>query len=182
MFDPSDDIVAPRLVLRLMQRADVEAVLAGDLQRAGISIGAEIPCDVLDHPSSFAFAKAQLDADPYYQPWSMRAMILPANRTMIGHIRFHSRPSPDYLHTFAPGAVEFGYRVFPKYRQRGYAAEASRAAMDWAQVNFGLRKFIVSVSPGNTPSLALIARFGFARIGQQIDEVDGPEDVYLREV
>jgi RimJ/RimL family protein N-acetyltransferase len=47
---------------------------------------------------------------------------------------------------------------------------------------FRVRRFIVSVSPNNTPSLALIARFGFARIGQQVDDVDGPEDIYLREV
>jgi RimJ/RimL family protein N-acetyltransferase len=54
--------------------------------------------------------------------------------------------------------------------------------MDWAQAAFGVRNFIVSVSPNNRPSLALIARFGFARIGQRVDEMDGPEDVYLREV
>ena len=54
--------------------------------------------------------------------------------------------------------------------------------MNWAQATFGVRKFIVSVSPDNLASLALIARFGFARVGQQIDEIDGIEDIYLREV
>jgi ribosomal-protein-alanine N-acetyltransferase len=182
MVDPSDDVVTPRLILRLMRREGVDAALAGNVGRAEILLDARIPDDLLDHPSSLEFAKAQLDADPQYQPWSIRAIILPADRVMVGHLRFHSQPNPVYLRPFARDAVEFGYRVFPKYQRRGYGAEASGAAMGWAQAAFGVRRFIVSVSPNNTPSLALIARFGFARIGQQVDDVDGPEDIYLREV
>ncbi len=53
--------------------------------------------------------------------------------------------------------------------------------MDWAHTAFGVRRFIASVSPENQPSLALIAHFGFAKVGQQMDEVDGIEDIYLRE-
>jgi ribosomal-protein-alanine N-acetyltransferase len=79
MADSLDDIVAPRLILRLMQQEGVEAALAGDVERAGILLGARIPNDLLDHPSSLQFAKSQLDADPRYQPWSMRAIILPAD-------------------------------------------------------------------------------------------------------
>jgi len=179
---PSDDIVTPRLILRLMGRETVDAGLAGDLARAEHLLDAKIPGSLLDHPSSLTHAKARLEADPQYQAWSIRAIILPANRMMVGHIRFHSRPDPDDLHAFARDAVELGYQVFPEYRRRGYAAEASGAAMNWAQATFGIRKFIVSVSPDNLASLALIARFGFARVGQQIDEIDGIEDIYLREV
>jgi hypothetical protein len=34
------------------------------------------------------------------------------------------------------------------------------------------------VSPENAPSVALVRSFGFAQVGQQIDETDGPEDIY----
>jgi ribosomal-protein-alanine N-acetyltransferase len=182
MFDPLADIVTPRLILRLMPREAVDATLAGDVAGAAALLGASIPDDLLAHPSSLAFAKVQLDADPHYQPWSMRAIILPADRMMVGHVRFHSRPDPDDLHMFARDAVEFGYRIFPQYRRRGYAVEASGAAMEWARAAFGVRRFIASVSPDNTASLAVIARFGFARTGQQVDETDGVEDVYLRQI
>jgi ribosomal-protein-alanine N-acetyltransferase len=182
MANPLDDIVTPRLVLRLMRREGVDAVIAGDVARAEMLLGARIPGELLDHPSSWQFAKSQLDADPLYQPWSIRAIILLADKVMIGLIRFHSRPDPDDLRAFARDAVEFGYGIFPEYRRRGYAAEASDAAMDWAQSTFGIRRFVASVSPNNKPSLALITRFGFVRVGQQVDDVDGPEDIYLREV
>ncbi len=176
------DILTPRLVLRLIERDVADACLQGDLQRAERLLGTGIPGELLDEPTALKYAQAQLDADPQYQPWSIRAIILPAARTMIGHVRFHSRPDPDYLRPFARDAVEFGYHVFSEHRRHGYATEAAGAVMDWAQAAFGIGRFIVSVSPDNKPSLALIARFGFTEVGQHMDEIDGIEHIYLREV
>jgi len=101
---------------------------------------------------------------------------------MVGHVRFHSPPDPDYLRPFARAAVEFGYHVFSEHRRNGYATEAAGAVMAWARTEFGIRRFIVCVSPDNKASLALIARFGFTQIAQHMDEIDGIEHVYLREV
>ena len=112
----------------------------------------------------------------------MRALILPEAQAMVGHIRFHSRPDPDDLRPLAREAVEFGYNVFQPYRRRGYATEAAGAAMDWARAFFGVRRFVVSVSPDNTASLGVAARLGFSKVGQHIDEIDGVEDIYLRDV
>jgi RimJ/RimL family protein N-acetyltransferase len=165
-----------------MEREVVDACLAGDLARAGQLLGVAIPDELRDKPSGLEFARDRLNECPEYRPWSMRAIILADARAMVGHVRFHSRPDPDYLHPYARGAVEFGYHVFPAYRRRGYATEAVGAAMDWAQAAFGVHRFVASVSPDNKPSLALIARFGFARIGRHTDEIDGIEDIYLRDV
>ena len=173
--------MTPRLVLRLMERNVVDACLAGDLACAGQLLGIGIPGALLDKPSGLKLAQVRLNEDPQYRPWSMRAIILPDARTMVGHVRFRSRPDPDYLHRFAPGVVEFGYHVFPPYRRRGYAAEAVGALMHWAQAVFSVGRFVASVSPDNQPSLALIARFGFGKVGQHMDEIDGIEDIYLRE-
>jgi ribosomal-protein-alanine N-acetyltransferase len=180
MLAHPDDIPTPRLVLRLMEREVVDACLVGSLQRAEHLLGIGIPTELLDEPTALKYAQAQLDADPLYRPWSVRAIILPAARTVVGHIRFHSRPDPDYLPPFARDAVEFGYYVFSDYRRHGYATEAAGAAMDWAHAAFGISRFIVCVSPDNTPSLALIARLGFTKIGEHMDEIDGIEHIYLR--
>ena len=135
MLAHPDDIPTPRLVLRLMEREVVDACLVGNLQRAEQLLGIGIPTELLDEPTALKYAQAQLDADPLYRPWSVRAITLPAARTVVGHIRFHSRPDPDYLHPFARDAVEFGYYD---------AAEAAGAAMDWAHAAFGIIRLCVS--------------------------------------
>jgi ribosomal-protein-alanine N-acetyltransferase len=177
-----NDILTRRLVLRLMEREVVDACLVGDLQRAEHLLDIAIPGELLNEPTGLKYAQAQLDADPQYRLWSMRAIILQATRTMVGHVRFHSPPDPDYLHPFARAAVEFGYHVYSQYRRHGYATEAAGAVMEWAQATFGIGRFVVSVSPDNKPSLALISHFGFTKIGQHMDEIDGLEHIYLRDV
>jgi RimJ/RimL family protein N-acetyltransferase len=179
-MSPLDDIPTPRLRLRVMGEEVTAACLAGDLARAERLLGVAIPGELLDRPTGLRFNRARLAEDPLYPPWSMRAIVLPESATMVGHVRFHTRPDPEYLQRYARDAVEFGYQVFAAHRRRGYATEATRALMDWAQAEFGVRRFVVSISPGNTPSLRLAARLGFVRVGEEMDEVDGLEYVFLR--
>jgi RimJ/RimL family protein N-acetyltransferase len=44
-----------------------------------------------------------------------------------------------------------------------------------------VRRFVASVAPTNTPSLALVAKAGFRKIGEHVDGEDGVEHIYLRE-
>jgi ribosomal-protein-alanine N-acetyltransferase len=53
--------------------------------------------------------------------------------------------------------------------------------MRWAEDEHGIQRFIVTISPDNVASLRLADRFGFRKIGEHIDEVDGIEGIYLRE-
>ena len=177
-----DDIEAPRLSLRLMPPEAVEACLAGDLAKASHLIDVEVPAELLQEPTALRFAQIRLDDTPGYGPWSIRAMVLRAERRMVGHIRFHTTPDPEYLQPYAQGAVEFGYHVFEGERRKGYATEAAGAVMNWAHTEQGVPRFILTVSPTNIASLSLIAGYGFKKIGEHIDEVDGLEHIFLREV
>ena len=178
-MDPLDDIRTPRLVLRLMGEAVTDACLASDLAQAQRMLGAAIPDEVLARLAGLEFNRIRLAEDAQYRPWSMRALIQPESATMVGHIRFHSRPDHADLHSYARDAVEFGYQVFTPYQRRGYATEAARAVMAWARASFGVRRFVATVAPGNEPSLRVIARLGFAQVGSQLDPVDGEEHVFL---
>ena len=180
MTMPADDIVTSRLVLRLMQDAVVAACLTGDVALAGRLLDAAVPDELLEDLAGLRLGRERLRKDPRYLPWSTRAIILSRERVMVGHVRFHTRPDPEYLRPHARDAVEVGYLVFSKFRGRGYATEAANAAMDWARTSFGIRRFIASVSPDNVASLRLVARCGFAKIGEAMDEVDGIEHVFLR--
>jgi RimJ/RimL family protein N-acetyltransferase len=74
-----------------------------------------------------------------------------------------------------------GYSIHPEYRQQGFAREAVRGMIDWAQGHHGVRSFVLSISPRNQASLRLAASMGFQKVGAHQDDVDGAEDVFLLE-
>ena len=179
MIPPVNDIITDRLVLRLMQPEIISACLDGDIARAELLLSAKVPAELLDNLSGLCYNQQQLEADPGYMPWSARAIILAHENSMIGIVRFHSAPDPEYLHVYTRNAVELGYRVFSGYRRMGYAKETVKAILEWASANFGITSFVASVSPSNIPSLNLIDGFGFIKVDEVMDETDGLEHVFL---
>jgi ribosomal-protein-alanine N-acetyltransferase len=160
----------------------LRASVDGDLREAEEQIQASLPTDWPSIRDVLSRRLQQLESDPALQPWLLRAMSLRESRTMIGHIGFHTAPGAEYLRPWSPGAVEFGFTVFPDYRRQGYATEASRALMQWARHVHGVTKFVLTIDPNNVPSQTLAASLGFERIGSHVDEVDGIEDVLALEL
>jgi len=181
MQKSTDDIITPRLILRLMNKEMISNFLENDLEGATLLLNAKIPVEMLDHLSSLRYGLKQFE-DLDYLPWSARAIILAGENQMIGLVRFHSKPNPEYLREYATNAVELGYRIIKDYRKKGYATEAAIAIMNWANINFGVENFIASVSPENKDSLKLISRLGFKKISEVMDDIDGLEFVFLRNI
>jgi RimJ/RimL family protein N-acetyltransferase len=175
-------IESERLTLIPMTPACLEACLAGNLVLASRLLDLTVQPDWLPEQRLMQRRLAQLCQDPTLEPWLLRAMGLRRERLMIGHIGFHTRPGPDYLRDLAPGGVEFGYSVFAAFRRQGYATEAAAALMAWAHCEHQVTRFVVSISPANTPSLRIAQHLGFRKIGMHMDEEDGPEDIFLREI
>jgi hypothetical protein len=48
----------------------------------------------------------------------------------------------------------------------------------WVVTEPGVKTLRYTVSPTNIASIALINSFGFDFMGEQLDEVDGPESIY----
>ena len=170
-------IQSSRLDLVSLSPDFLRASLAGNLPEAEQLLDASLPAGWPDCSDLLKLRLKQMEDDPNYQPWSLRAMVLRSERLMVGHFGFHTQPDAEYLKPYSPGAVEFGFEVFPPFRRRGYAREASLAMMNWAEQAHGIRKFVVSIRPDNIASQALAAQLGFVRIGSHIDEVDGLEEI-----
>jgi RimJ/RimL family protein N-acetyltransferase len=112
--------------------------------------------------------------DASTQEWLVRAIVLRrAGRPMVGHAGFHGHPGVNAARL--PDAVELGYTVFEPFRRQGYATEAVRGLIRWAHDERGIRRFLASVAPANAPSLAIVAKLGFAEIGRHWDPEDGDE-------
>jgi RimJ/RimL family protein N-acetyltransferase len=54
--------------------------------------------------------------------------------------------------------------------------------MRWAREVHEVRRFLLSISPKNAPSLALALKLGFSQVGKQMDLEDGLEYVFELQV
>lgn len=61
--------------------------------------------------------------------------------------------------------IEVGWFLSPDHWGRGYATEASRAAIDAGFTHLGLPEILAWTMPTNVPSQAVMRRFGFQEIG-----------------
>ena len=173
----TDDIVSSRLILRLLSPSALAAVSEGDLARLTQLTGLNLEDKWVNDRVAQRRLK-QIEADPGYLPWSVRAIALRESKEIVGYINFHAAPGSGDLMRYSPRAVEFGYAVTARHRRQGYAGEAVRMMIGWA-CERGVNAFVFSISPNNTASLALAARLGAVKVSSHIDEEDGPEDVYL---
>ena len=90
---------------------------------------------------------------------------------IIGSTSFHGAPASD-------GALEIGLGIESEYQNQGFAKEALLGMWRWALTFPEVQTFRYTVSPDNLASIALINYFGFEYKGQQMDEIDGAENIY----
>ena len=170
-----EPIRTPRLTLESMTVPFMQALAANDLEGAARELNAAVPEDMPDDLRNFVvFRLRQLETDPTGRQWLGRAMVLAdakGDRRILGSLGFHGPPD-------AEGRAEVGYRVEPEYRRQGYAREAIHALFDWAHEKHGVTRFLASIDPNNEPSLRLARSFGYRKIGEQMDEIDGLEYVF----
>ena len=155
-------IRSARLDLVSLDPEFLDAALAGETRKAGERLGARVPDDWPDLADTVPIFLERLRADPALAPWSIRAIVLRAERRMIGHLGFHAPPGPEGL--------ELGYTVFAPERRRGYAREGCVALMDWAARAHAVERFIVTIAAENEPSLALARQLGFREVAGNVLE------------
>jgi RimJ/RimL family protein N-acetyltransferase len=166
-------IESERLYLVLLSPEFFAASLEGRLTDAESMINAGLPSWWPDEHARAVMdrRRRQIEATPSDAPWLLRAMVRREDRIVVGYINFHGPPD-------AQGRAELGYTVFEEHRRQGYATEAVLAMMAWATTEHGVRRFLLSISPQNVPSLGLAAKLGFEQVGKQMDLEDGLEYVF----
>ncbi len=113
----------------------------------------------------------QVSRDPVSAGWVTGVIWAEDEQRAVGRAGYHGPPDDA-------GMVEIGYAVDPACRRRGYARAALEALLERAAREPHVSVVRATISPGNTASYALVAQYGFARVGEQWDEEDGLEIVY----
>jgi RimJ/RimL family protein N-acetyltransferase len=118
-----------------------------------------------------AWRVPQVKADPTTNKWFVRFIVLRESGEVIGSTSFHG--IPDEV-----GMMEIGIGIEEKFWNQGFAKEALLGMWKWVCTEPGIQILRYTVSPTNIASVKIIQGFGFAHMGQQMDEIDGPEDIY----
>lgn len=126
---------------------------------------------LIDFQGPLAWRVPQVREDASVNKWFVRWIVLRENREIIGSTSFHGAPDDA-------GMLEIGLGIETQYQNMGYAKEALLGMWNWALTHPEVKTLRYTVSPENAPSIAVIKYFGFNFKGQQLDEIDGPEDIY----
>jgi RimJ/RimL family protein N-acetyltransferase len=113
----------------------------------------------------------QVKENPAVNRWFIRFIVLKETAEVIGSTSFHGVPD-------AEGMMEIGLGIEEPFQNKGYAKESLKGMWSWVSQFPEVKTLRYTVSPDNLPSIAVINYFGFEYKGQQIDEEDGPENIY----
>ena len=120
--------------------------------------------------------RLELRLIPHPTQWQFREIFLSSSNEKVGEINFHRSPAGD---EFTPeGTVEVGVEIAEMYQRNGFASEALMAMWLWATEHDEIKVLRYTVSASNHPSMRIIQKFGFTHVGQQIDDEDGPEEIF----
>ena len=126
---------------------------------------------LIDEPGPLAWRVPQVKEDPLINKWFVRFIVLKEENVVIGSTSFHGAPD-------AQGMMEIGLGIETHYQGKGFAKESLLGMWRWVSESEAVKTLRYTVSPDNLPSIAVIKHFGFDFVGQQMDEIDGPEDIY----
>lgn len=182
-----DLIVTERLRLPVLDQELLEQLGDAPSRISAFSVPSGWPdADGMEHIERWR-RLAVADGEP--SPWRARAVV-DRDGVFVGHAGFHGPPvsieealdDPTFDGAVEPctgGAVEIGYTILPEHRGRGYAIEAARGLVDWADATGQVGAIIACVRPDNAASRAVLDRLGgFRAIGTCCD--DGDEELVLR--
>ena len=126
---------------------------------------------LMDESGPLRWRVPQVKSDSAVNKWFVRWMVERETREIVGSTSFHGPPDEQ-------GMMEIGLGVHDQFQRRGYATEALIGMWSWVINQPAVELLRYTVDPNNEASVAVIKKFGFEHVGQQIDLEDGPEDIY----
>ena len=163
------------------ERLDLHHICAQDLitlfeDPDNISIYANQPYtnrhrQLMDDKGPLGWRVPQVRVDPLLNKWFVRWIVLRETGEIIGSTSFHAPPD-------STGMIEIGLGIQEEFRNRGFAKESLDGMWKWVLSDPAVKVLRYTVSPTNLASIKVINYFGFELKGQQIDDEDGPEDIY----
>ena len=115
-------------------------------------------------PAWLGRLRSARNADPWEHGF---AVVDRESQSVIGSAGFKGPPDEA-------GVVEIAYGIVPGFQARGFATEAAAALVAFASGSARVRLVRAHTLPGPNASTRVLAKCGFARVGDVVDPEDGP--------
>jgi RimJ/RimL family protein N-acetyltransferase len=163
----------PRVELRQLPAAAIDALAAGDLSAASAAAGIVLPPYFVSPQDRRTWQRrsVQLADDPACADWITRIIVDTDRDLVVGRAGYHGRPDDR-------GMVEVGYAIDPPHRRQGYARAALVDLLDRAAREPSVSTVRATISPTNQASRRLVLQYGFTEVGEQWDDEDGIETIF----
>ena len=139
------------------ERLTLRALTPGEMDAAFEAIPPNIP---RERRAVYADKRALMEAHP--EEWlfcTIWLMELAGTDTAVGELGFKGPP--------ADGALEIGYGVEPRYRNRGYMKEAVAALCGYGLSHPGVTAITAQTEPENYASQNVLAACGFEKLDRE---------------
>ena len=125
----------------------------------------------LNNQNLIKYRLPKVRQNPEYAKYLLRVAVLKDNPIIIASAGFHDAPD-------SYGMIEIGFGVDRNYQGKGYGQEILHGMWSWVVNDPQVTTLRYTVSPDNVISQHIIKKLHFEYMCQQLDEVDGIEDVY----
>ena len=150
---PREEILAPRLRLRRPQMRDAAAIARLAADYAICSMTTRMP-----YPYAESDARAFVQLVGAQDRRRENTFVVDhGEHGVIGAVGFHQPPDQP---------LEMGYWIGRPYWGQGYATEASRAALGWAETDWGRKLIVAGHFADNPASANVLIKAGFLYTGQ----------------
>lgn len=126
---------------------------------------------LIDGPSPLKHRIPRVKAEPNFAEIGLILAIEKNTNELIGSAGFHDFPTEV-------GMIEIGYGIVPEKQNQGFGTELLIGMWKNICLRPDVRILRYTVSPENLPSIHIIKKLEFTKVGEQMDPEDGLELIY----
>jgi RimJ/RimL family protein N-acetyltransferase len=128
---------------------------------------------LIEGPSPLKHRIPRVKAEPNFAEIGLILAIEKETNELIGSAGFHDFPDNN-------GMIEIGFGIVPEKQNQGFGTELLIGMWKMICLRPDVRLLRYTVSPENLPSMHIINKIEFSKVGQQMDPEDGLELIYER--
>ena len=126
---------------------------------------------LIEGPTPLQYRIPRVKKDPEFAEIAIILAIEKASSEVIGSAGFHDFPNEK-------GMIEIGFGIVAQKQNQGFGTELLIGMWKMICARPDVKILRYTVAPDNAPSMKIINKLGFEKVGEQIDPEDGLELIY----